>query len=287
MKNYFIFGTLLLSLLHVGPSFAKKSDDVRFGDARNGSKLFKQLIEKCRESCGDVMKQDSLSNGNRISIKSNKGLIRLIQDGIASSDNVDKTPSLLDMIDLVTHLRANNTNLSDFGLTANRAFHGTGTLDEFARERLEKEGGVLPPKGEASFRIVAFYSVPDANGPLKVVPDNLSQRDVLEPNLITGFAVFMPLDNFKGGGYEVAIGVDQNIRIKNIFIRAPDGSAPASLNRAARRFIGKGRRGKYSKLRSGGAGDAKRLEKPLTKAFLLGMEAVYMYEQSERERFAL
>ena len=51
-----------------------------------------------------------------------------------------------------------------------------------------------PPKGEeASFKIVAFYSIPDVTGALKVVPDNLTQRDVLEPNLVTGFVVFMPL----------------------------------------------------------------------------------------------
>jgi hypothetical protein len=287
MKTYFLFGTLLFSLLNAGPSFAKDKQ-VRFGDVRNGEKLFKQITEKCRNTCGDIMKQDALSNGNRISVKSNKGLIRMIQGDIGSSDVIEKTPSLLEMIDIVTYLRAHNTDLSDLGIKANRAFHGTGTLDEFARERLEKEGGVLPPKGEeASFKIVAFYSIPNVTGALKVVPDNLSQRDVLEPNLVTGFAVFMPLEKFKGGGYEVAIGVDQDIRIKNIFIRAPDGSLPASLNRAARRFIGKGLRGKYSPLRSGGAGDVRLLQKPLTKAFLLGMEAVYMYEQSERERFAL
>ena len=286
MKKELFFGILVISILHVSPSMAKEKE-VRFGDARHGQKLFNELIEKCSGTCGDIIQADSLANGNRISVKSKKDLIRKIQGDLSGSEKVEKTPGLLDMIDVVTHLRNHNTNLEDFGLKANRAFHGTGTLDEYAKERLEKEGGVLPPKGEASYRIVAFYQVPDAKGKLKIVPDSLTQRDVLEPNLIVGFAVFMPLENFKGGGYEVAIGVDHNIRIKNIFVRAPDGKKPAGLNRAARRFIGKGRRGKYSPLRAGGAGDARKLSKPLTKAFLLGMEAVYMYEQSERERFAL
>ena len=286
INKQFSIALLFVGLIQATPAFAK-DQEVRFGDARNGQKLFNELAKKCAESCGDLVRTDSLANGNRVSVKSNKDLIRALQSGITNSDKIEKTPSLLDMIDLVSHLRAYNTNLEDFGLDANRAFHGTGTLNEYARERLEKEGGILPPKGEATYRVVAFYQVPDAKGKLKIVPDSLTQRDVLEPNLIVGFAVFMPLENFKGGGYEVAIGVDKNIRIKNIFIRGPDGKKPAGLNRAARRYIGKGRRGKYSPLRAGGAGDARKLAKPLTKAFLLGMEAVYMYEQDERERFAL
>ena len=286
MKKELFFGILAISLLHVSPLLAKK-DEIRFGDARHGQKLFNEINQKCAGTCGELIQDDALANGNVVSVKSKKDLIRKLQGDISGSDKIENAPSLLDMIDLVTHLRNHNTNLEDFGLKANRAFHGTGTLNEYARERLEKEGGVLPPKGEATYRIVAFYQVPDAKGKFKIVPDSLTQRDVLEPNLIVGFAVFMPLEDFKGGGYEVAIGVDKDIRIKNIFIRAPDGKKPAGLNRAARRFIGKGRRGKYSPLRAGGAGDARKLAKPLTKAFLLGMEAVYMYEQSERERFAL
>ena len=35
------------------------------------------------------------------------------------------------------------------------------------QERLEKEGGILPPKGEATYRVVAFYQVPDAKGEVK------------------------------------------------------------------------------------------------------------------------
>ena len=287
MKNIqFTFAFLFVALLSAQPGLAK-DPEARFGDHRNGKKLFEDLTGKCRDKCGAVLKVDSLNNGNRISVQSNKALLSSIQNGIGDNDSVSEKLSLLDMIDIVTHLRNHNTALKDFGLDANRAFHGTGTLDEYAKERLEKEGGVLAPKGRDSFKIVAFYKVPDAKGPLRVVPDDLTQRDILEPNLVTGFAVFMPLKNYKGGDYEVAIAVDKDIRIKNVVIRAPDGSAPRDLNRAARRFIGKGNRGKYRRLRSGGAGLGKKLEKSITEAFLVGMEAVYMYERDERERFAL
>lgn len=279
---------LALVALFLGASTAQaKETEARFGDHRNGKKLFDALTEKCQDKCGPVLRVDSLNNGNRISVQTNKALLASIRNGVEDNDNVRDKLSLLDLIDIVTHLRNHNSALKDFGLDANRAFHGTGTLDEYAKERLEKEGGVLAPKDQDSFKIVAFYNVPDAKGALRVVPDDLTQRDVLEPNLVEGFAVFMPLRNFKGGEYEIAIAVDKNIRIKKVVIRAPDGTAPKDLNRAARRFVGKGSRGKYRRLRSGGAGLAKKLEKSVTEAFLLGMEAVYMYERDERERFAL
>tara|TARA_Y100001954_G_scaffold237846_1_gene302982 strand:- start:189 stop:1052 length:864 start_codon:yes stop_codon:yes gene_type:complete len=277
---------LFVTLLSAQSGLAQEAD-VRLGDHRNGKKLFDDLISKCRDKCGAVLKADSLNNGNRISVQNNKTLLTSIRNGVEDSDAVNTKLSLLDMLDIVTHLRNHNTALKDFGLDANRAFHGAGTLDEYAKERLEKEGGVLPPKDQETFKVVAFYNVPDAKGPLSVVPDNLSLRDVLEPNLVTGFAVFMPLRNYKGGDYEVAIAVDKDIRIKKMVIRAPDGTAPRDLNRAARRYIGKGNRGKYRRLRGGGAGISKKLEKSIHAAFLLGMEAVYMYERDERERFAL
>ena len=282
----FTFAFLFVTLLSAQSGLAKEAD-VRLGDHRNGKKLFEDLISKCRDQCGSVLKADSLNNGNRISVQSNKALLTSIRNGVEDNDSVRVKLNLLDMLDIVTHLRNHNTTLKDFGLDANRAFHGSGTLDEYAKERLEKEGGVLPPKDQDTFKIVAFYKVPDAKGPLSVIPDDLTLRDVLEPNLVTGFAVFMPLRNFKGGDYEVAIAVDKDIRIKQIVIRAPDGTAPRGLNRAVRRYIGKGNRGKYRKLRGGGAGMSKKLEKSIHAAFLLGMEAVYMYERDERERFAL
>ena len=155
MKKALIFGILAISFLNVSPSMAK-GKEIRFGDARHGKKLFNEFLETCAGTCGDIIQEDSLANGNRISVKSKKDLIRKIQGDISGSERVEKTPGLLDIIDMVTHLRNHNTNLVDFGLKANRAFHGTGTLDEYAKERLEKEGGVLPPKEETTYRIVAF-----------------------------------------------------------------------------------------------------------------------------------
>ena len=137
INKQFSIALLFVGLIQATPAFAK--DQVRFGDARNGQKLFNELAKKCAESCGDLVRTDSLANGNRVSVKSNKDLIRALQSGITNSDKIEKTPSLLDMIDLVSHLRAYNTNLEDFGLDANRAFHGTGTLNEYARKA--RKGG--------------------------------------------------------------------------------------------------------------------------------------------------
>ena len=77
------------------------------------------------------------------------------------------------------------------------------------------------------------------------------------------------------------------MKITAAVVRTPAGDAPADLNQAAQRFVGKGARGKYDALKAGGAGKAiSELTEPLSDACLAAAEAVYMFEVDERDYFA-
>ena len=81
--------------------------------------------------------------------------------------------------------------------------------------------------------------------------------------------------------------MDKDIKVTGGQIVGPDGKKPEDLNRAASRLVGRGARGKYDALRLVGAGKAVReLKASISRAFLLGMESVYMFEVKERDYFA-
>ena len=85
----------------------------------------------------------------------------------------------------------------------------------------------------------------------------------------------------------VAFGISKDMQITAIEVRGPDGDAPDDLNQAAKRYVGKGARGKYTALKAPGAGRAMNdLKRPLSDAFLLAAERIYMYEVQERDYFA-
>jgi hypothetical protein len=120
-----------------------------------------------------------------------------------------------------------------------------------------------------------------------VTPRETKRRDVLKKDKKQGYAVFVPLGGFKGGGYEAAFAIDKDMKITHVVIRDSKGREPDVLNQAAARFVGKGARGRYDELRAGGAGKAiSELQTPLSQAYLLAAEAIYMFEVDERDYFA-
>lgn len=137
------------------------------------------------------------------------------------------------------------------------------------------------------FALFQVESDDDASDLTRVVEKDFKRRDVLKPDKKVGYVVFMPLKGLRDGGYEAAIALSPDIEIVAVEVRAPDGTAPDDLNQAAKRFVGRGGRAKYQPLKAPGAGKAMRdLEKPLSDAFLLAAERVYMYEIKERDYFA-
>ncbi len=195
-----------------------------------------------------------------------------------------KAKNVLDLYDALAYLRSKNADLRDFVGDADHVLVAKGKLDENAVLRLKERGG-MSVDGDASVQVFALYKV--GGGGLRYVSEKDSKtRDKLKKNTKVGYVVFVPLQ-MKKGGYEAAFFVDKDIHLKDVEVRAPDGSAPADLNQAADRFVGKGARGQYDGLKAGGAGKAVgELSKPLSDAFLLGMEGVYMYEVAERDYFA-
>lgn len=193
--------------------------------------------------------------------------------------------SALDYWDALAYLRSKNADLRDFVGEADHVLVAKGALDGNAAQRLKERAGLTANEGH-EVKVFALYKIGD--GGLKYVAEKDSKtRDKLKKNTKVGYVVFVPLEKLRGGGYEAAILVDKDIHVKDVEVRGPDGSAPADLNQAADRFIGKGARGQYDSLKASGAGKAvSEIAKPLSDAFLLGMEGVYMYEVAEKDYFA-
>jgi hypothetical protein len=193
--------------------------------------------------------------------------------------------TVLDYYDALAFLRSRNADLRDFVGEADHVLVSKAALDGNATQRLKERAGLTANEGQ-ELRVFALYKVGD--GGLKYVSEKDSKtRDKLKKNTKVGYVVFVPLEGFRKGGYEAAFLVDKDIHVKDVEVRAPDGAAPVDLNQAADRFIGKGARGQYDSLKASGAGKAVgELAKPLSDAFLLGMEGVYMYEVAERDYFA-
>jgi hypothetical protein len=195
----------------------------------------------------------------------------------------------LDRWDALAALRASNTDLRDLAMGADHVLITTAKLDEHAQKRLVDQAKLAPATAFGERRVFALYELGAGSkrDSLTFVGErDTKKRDLLKKNTKVGYVVFVDLPGVRGGGHEAAFAIDKDIRIQQIVVRAPDGSVPVDLNQAAARFLGKGARGRYDALKAGGAGKAvAELQQPLSDAFLLAAEAVYMFEVGERDYF--
>jgi hypothetical protein len=197
------------------------------------------------------------------------------------SDNV------LDRWDALAALRGKNADLRDHHLGATHVLVMDTKLDEHAEKRLTEQAKLKSSIITAERRVFGLYKLDGEQGLSFVTEKESKKRDKLKKNTKLGYLVFVKIPGFRGGDYEAAISVDKDVRVQSVEIRAPNGEAPLDLNQAAARFVGKGARGRYDELKAGGAGKAiAELARPLSDAYLLGMESVYMFEVAERDYFA-
>jgi hypothetical protein len=198
-----------------------------------------------------------------------------------------ESENVLDRWDVLAVLRQKNTDMRDLVPGANFAFVAEPKLDDNAKERLTTRAKIPSAMIEDSRRVFVTYRLDDAKGLTLVSAKDKTKRDALKRDKKVGYVVFVELPGLRGGGHEAAIAVDKDVRITGVTVRAKDGSEPEDLNQAAARFVGKGVRGKYEELRAGGAGKAVgEITSPLSRAYLIAMESVYMYEVEEKDYFA-
>jgi hypothetical protein len=204
-------------------------------------------------------------------------------EGFATIDS----ENVLDRWDVLAVYQQKNTALRDMVGSASHAFLADPKLDANARERLTTRAKLPGALVDGDRRVFVSYKLDGAKGLTRVTSKDANKRDALKRDKKLGYVVFTDLPGLRGGGYEAAIAVDADVRITSVVIRAKDGSEPDDLNQAAARFVGKGARGKYDELRAGGAGKAvSELTTPLSRAYLIAMEFVYMYEVEEKDYFA-
>ena len=269
---------LLALSLSVAPALAAERPLI--GDVDNGERLLK--------AASGTAKVD----GAWLNRLPDQALVKLIEQGKGGMPELD-SENVLDAWDVLAALRAKNTDLRDLAPTASHVYLAETTLDDNAKARLKDQGKLAPGRITDQRRVFAFFDL-DSGGKgvgagdfAFVTSKDNKKRDVLKRDKKTGYAVFLPLPGFRGGQHEIAFAFDKDMKITAAFIRTPTGEAPADLNQAAQRFVGKGARGKYESLKAGGAGKAiSELTDPLSDAYLSAAEAVYMYEVDERDYFA-
>lgn len=270
--------TAVLVVVAGAPSALAWKDRPLGGDPVNGEKLWKKITKK-------PVKVD----GAFVNALTDDQAAKALQLGkVGFPQLASENP--LDRHDVVAYVRSRNVDIRD--LIPEETTHvliAEGKYDKFALERLKERAKLdeLDAKDQ-EHRVFVLYDLgePEADV-VRVRTKQTKLRDKLKPKKKVGYAVIMPLPGVGGGGYEVGFVVDNDIRITAVEVRAPDGTRPDELNRAAARLVGRGARGKYDGLRLVGAGKAVReLEGAISRAFLLGMEAVYMYEVGERDYFA-
>lgn len=247
------------------------------GDPLHGEKLFKAARAKLRVDGNWI---NGYTDGQcRKGLRSGKGGFPKL-----------KTDNVLDHYDVIQFVRSSNLDLRDqIPDETSHVLITQGVFDKYAEERLTERGGLTSIKDEEKKnRVFVLYNMgAKANDLVRVRPKQTRVRDQLKPKKKVGYAVIMSLGELRGGGHEVLFAVDTDIKIVGVEIVAPDGSRPDDLNRAASRLVGRGARGKYDGLRLVGAGKAVReLQDAISRAFLVGMESVYMYEVKERDYFA-
>jgi hypothetical protein len=266
--------------LVVAVPLAAADDRPRLGDARNGERLLK--------AAGATVKVD----GAWLNRLPDAALVKLIEQGKGGMPELD-SDNVLDAWDVLAAMRTHNTDLRDLNTTSSHVYLADVVLDDNAKTRLSAQGKLAPGRIVDERRVFAFYDV-DSRGRgvgaadfAFVTKKDTKKRDALKRDTKTGYAVFVPLAGFRGGQHEVAFALDKDMKITSAIVRAPDGSAPPDLNQAAARFVGKGARGKYEALKPGGGPKVlAELQDPLSDAYLLAAEAVYMYEVDERDYFA-
>lgn len=249
------------------------------GDVVNGERLLKK-------SGADVR-----VDGAWLNAASDDQIIAKLEKGSDGFPQID-SENPLDRWDVLATLRSKNSDLRDFTMGADTVLLMTTKLDENAEKRLTDQAKINSSVLVPERRVFALFKMPDAkegkNGEVTFVGEKDSKkRDKLKKNTKVGYVVFLPIPGFRGGKHEAAFAIDKDMRIQSVAIRAPDGAAPVDVNQAAARFVGKGARGQYAALKAGGAGKAiGELERPLSDAYLLAAEAVYMFEVVERDYFA-
>lgn len=260
-----------------GPALA--DGELLIGDPYNGARLFQKA------GGGKAAKVD----GAWLNRFDDKTALRALQQGQSGFPRVTGDNEL-NRWDVLAYLRSRNANLRTLAPDASHVLLSSGKLNEHAVERLKDRAGLTVPSDATEGPVFALFQIESDEGAgdlLRVAEKDFKRRDALKPDKKVGYVIFMPLRGLRDGGYEAAIALNRDIEITAVEIRAPDGTAPEDLNQAAKRFVGRGGRAKYQALKAPGAGQALReLEKPLSEAFLLGAERVYMYEVAERDYFA-
>ena len=176
-----------------------------------------------------------------LATRSNDDLKSEILKGVPSA----KPPTLmpgspwlngLELEDLITFLRHDALDVTDFFPTAKYFIAKNYTFDSKALGRIQKLSGQSVPPGENSLTVVTFYGDDNPKGP-EFVPQDPVQLDKLSPKDRKGYVVFADLPQGKGRATTgLSLGRDGDV----IAVHTEAGLRTPALDKAYLGYVGQG-----------------------------------------------
>ncbi len=241
----------LTSVSVLGLASTARADTVLKGDVDNGATLFRVQCAACHgvdgRGGGDLSSKlprpvGSLRDPAMLATRSNDDLKSEILKGVPAA----KPPTLmpgspwlngLELEDLLTFLRNDALNVTDFFPTAKYFIAKTYTFDKKALARIQKLSGQSVGAGENSMTVVTFYGDDNPKGP-EFVPQDPVQLDKLSPKDRKGYLVFVDLPQGKVGRVTTGMSVGRDGDVVAVHTEA--GLRTPALDKAYLGYVGQG-----------------------------------------------
>ncbi len=231
-------------------AWTARADTALKGDVDNGATLFRVQCAACHgvdgRGGGDLTSKlpgpvGNLRDPAMLATRSNDDLKSEILKGVPSA----KPPMLmpgspwlngLELEDLITFLRHDALNVTDFFPTAKYFIAKNYTFDKKALARIQKLSGQSVGPGENTMTVVTFYGDDTPKGP-EFVPQDPVQLDKLSPKDRKGYVVFVDLPQGKGRVTTgMAVGRDGDV----LAVHTQAGLRTPALDKDYQGYVGQG-----------------------------------------------
>jgi hypothetical protein len=188
----------------------------------------------------------------------------------------------LELEDLITFLRHDALNVSDFFPTAKYFIAKNYAFDPKALSRIQKLSGQSVASGENSMTVVTFYGDDNPKGP-EFVPQDPVQLDKLSPKDRKGYVVFVDLPQGKGRVTTgMAVGRDGDV----MAVHTEAGLRTPALDKDYQGYVGQGNKVDPSPFRlpKGKAGPSAVEAHAFDLAYARALEGINAADADEKDR---
>jgi len=282
------------------PGSTARADTVLQGDAENGATLFRVQCAACHgadgRGGGDLASKlpapvGSLRDDAFLATQSDDDLKSEILKGVPSAKPPMLMPaspwlSGLQLDDIITFLRKDALEVSDFFPTAQWFIAKKYVLDQKAQDRVHELSGQTLTPAETNVSVVTLYGEGNEKGPV-FVPQDPVQLDKLSPKDRKGYVVFVDLPQGKGHAtMGIAMGRDGHV----IAVHSEAGLANPALDKDYQGFLGQGQKNEPEPLKAvkgkgkGKGGPTAAEERAFNLEYARAIAGIAMADAEEKDR---